>query len=49
LIKAQFLKNAQQAAKEGRNAADTLADGVIIGVGLISRKKPEIADSEEKH
>lgn len=48
MIKAQFLKNAQHEAKDGRNAADALADGVIVGVGLISRKKPE-NDKGEKH
>ncbi|KAI0078638.1 hypothetical protein K474DRAFT_1674011 [Panus rudis PR-1116 ss-1] len=37
-IKAEFIKKAEHQAKEGRKAADILADGVIVGVGLINRE-----------
>ena len=36
-IKAEFIRKAQHQANEGRKAADILADGVIVGVGLIQR------------
>ena len=38
-IKAEFIRKAEHQAKEGRKAADVLADGVIVGVGLIHREK----------
>ncbi|TFY70940.1 hypothetical protein EVG20_g2063 [Dentipellis fragilis] len=38
-IKLEFIKKAQHQAKEGRKVADVLADGVIVGVGLIEREK----------
>lgn len=38
-IKAEFIRKAEHEAKEGRKAADVLADGVILGVGLIRRDK----------
>lgn len=36
-VKAEFIKQAEHHAKEGRKVADILADGVIVGVGLIKR------------
>ncbi|EIW78430.1 hypothetical protein CONPUDRAFT_128055 [Coniophora puteana RWD-64-598 SS2] len=36
-VKAEFIKQAEHHAKEGSKAADILADGVIVGVGLIQR------------
>lgn len=36
-VKAEFIKQAEHHAKEGRKVADVLADGVIVGVGLIKR------------
>ncbi|KAJ8489153.1 hypothetical protein ONZ51_g3110 [Trametes cubensis] len=36
-IKAEFIRKAEHQANEGRKAADILADGVIVGVGLIQR------------
>jgi len=38
-VKAEFVKKAEHQAKEGRKVADVLADGVIVGVGLIQRDK----------
>ncbi|KAI0045019.1 hypothetical protein FA95DRAFT_1561585 [Auriscalpium vulgare] len=38
-VKAEFIKKAQHQAQEGRKVADVLADGVIVGVGLIQRDK----------
>jgi NADH dehydrogenase (ubiquinone) Fe-S protein 5 len=38
-VKAEFIRKAEHQAKEGRKAADVLADGVIVGVGLIQRDK----------
>lgn len=40
-VKAEFIRKAEQQAQEGRKAADILADGVIVGVGLIQRDKPD--------
>ncbi|OCH86717.1 hypothetical protein OBBRIDRAFT_760910 [Obba rivulosa] len=37
-VKAEFVKKAEHQAHEGRKAADILADGVIVGVGLIQRE-----------
>ncbi|KAF8137464.1 hypothetical protein EV363DRAFT_1581078 [Boletus edulis] len=36
-VKAEFIKQAEHQAKEGRKASDVLAEGVIVGVGLIRR------------
>ncbi|KAI0355851.1 hypothetical protein OH77DRAFT_1495708 [Trametes cingulata] len=36
-VKAEFIRKAEHQAHEGRKAADILADGVIVGVGLIQR------------
>jgi NADH dehydrogenase (ubiquinone) Fe-S protein 5 len=44
-VKAEFIKQAEHHAKEGRKVADVLADGVIVGVGLIQRDHGE----EGKH
>ncbi|KAJ8586798.1 hypothetical protein M405DRAFT_822800 [Rhizopogon salebrosus TDB-379] len=44
-VKAEFIKQAEHHAKEGRKVADVLADGVIVGVGLIQRDQGE----EVKH
>ena len=38
IVKAQFIKKAEREAKEGRKAGDILADGVIVGLGLISKE-----------
>ena len=38
-MKAEFVKRVEHQAHEGRKAADILADGVIVGVGLIQRDK----------
>ena len=38
-IKAEFLKQAEHKVKEGKKRAVILADGVIVGVGLIQREK----------
>ncbi|OBZ67893.1 hypothetical protein A0H81_12188 [Grifola frondosa] len=38
-IRAEFVRKAEQQAHEGRKAADILADGVIVGVGLIQREQ----------
>lgn len=38
-IKAEFVKKAEHQAKEGRKVADILAEGAIVGVGLIQRDK----------
>ncbi|KAH0826597.1 hypothetical protein J3R83DRAFT_4958 [Lanmaoa asiatica] len=38
-VKAEFIKQAEHQAKEGRKAADILAEGVIVGVGLIERRE----------
>jgi NADH dehydrogenase (ubiquinone) Fe-S protein 5 len=44
-VKAEFIKQAEHHAKEGRKVADVLADGVIVGVGLIQRDQ----SGEGKH
>ena len=44
-VKAEFIKQAEHHTKEGRKVADVLADGVIVGVGLIQRDSGE----EVKH
>lgn len=36
-VKAEFIKQAEHQATEGRKAADVLAEGVVVGVGLIRR------------
>ncbi|KIK96642.1 hypothetical protein PAXRUDRAFT_292966 [Paxillus rubicundulus Ve08.2h10] len=38
-VKAEFIKKAEHQATVGRKVADILADGVIVGVGLIQRDK----------
>jgi hypothetical protein len=38
-VKAEFVRQAEHASKEGRKAADILAEGAIVGVGLIQRDK----------
>ena len=35
------MRKAEHQAHEGRKAADVLADGVIVGVGLIQRDKSD--------
>lgn len=48
-IKAEFIRKAEHQAKEGRKVADVLADGVIVGVGLIQRDKAgEAGEGENK-
>ena len=36
-VKTEFIRKAQHQAHDRRKAADILADGVIVGVGLIQR------------
>ncbi|KAG8216842.1 hypothetical protein J3R82DRAFT_7102 [Butyriboletus roseoflavus] len=38
-VKGEFIRQAEHQAKEGRKAADVLADGVVVGVGLIRREE----------
>ncbi|KAI6019952.1 hypothetical protein F5J12DRAFT_968327 [Pisolithus orientalis] len=38
-VRAEFIKQAEHQAKEGRKVADLLADGVIVSVGLIQRDR----------
>ncbi|GJE85192.1 NADH:ubiquinone oxidoreductase-like protein [Phanerochaete sordida] len=45
-VKEEFIRKAEHQAQEGRKAADILADGVIVGVGLIQRDK---TDAKSKH
>ena len=45
-MKAQFIKRAEHEAKEGRKAGDILADGVIVGVGLIKKDKEAASDAK---
>ncbi|KAH9915849.1 uncharacterized protein B0H18DRAFT_984732 [Fomitopsis serialis] len=40
-IKAEFIRKAEHEATEGRKAADIIADGAIVGVGLIKRSQEE--------
>lgn len=40
-VQAQFMKIAQERAKDSRQAAEITADGVIVGLGLISKDKPQ--------
>jgi len=40
-IKAHFVQTKTHEGKEGRKVADVLAEGVIVGVGLINREKVE--------
>lgn len=37
-IKTEFIRKAEHQATEGRKAADIIADGAIVGVGLIKRE-----------
>ena len=37
-IKSEFIRKAEHQATEGRKAADIIADGAIVGVGLIKRE-----------
>ena len=46
VVKGEFIKRAEHHAKEGRKVADVLADGVIIGVGLIERGKGDSAEAK---
>jgi hypothetical protein len=46
-IRAEFIRKAEHQAKEGRKVADVLADGVIVGVGLIQRDKAGEAGAGE--
>ncbi|TFK73353.1 hypothetical protein BDN72DRAFT_761759, partial [Pluteus cervinus] len=39
IVQKEFIRQAEASAKEGRKTADILADGAIVGVGLISRSK----------
>ncbi|ETW77928.1 hypothetical protein HETIRDRAFT_411178 [Heterobasidion irregulare TC 32-1] len=46
VVKGEFIKRAEHHAKEGRKVADVLADGVIVGVGLIERGKGDSAEAK---
>lgn len=35
-VKEQFIKRAEHEAKEGKKTGDILADGVIVGLGLLT-------------
>jgi NADH dehydrogenase (ubiquinone) Fe-S protein 5 len=37
-IQDEFIRQAELKAQEGQKTADILADGVIVGVGLIKRE-----------
>ncbi|KAF8888521.1 hypothetical protein BD779DRAFT_1523313 [Infundibulicybe gibba] len=39
-VQAEFIRKAEASAREGHKAAEVLADGAIVGVGLI-RRTPE--------
>ncbi|TFK32330.1 hypothetical protein BDQ12DRAFT_728754 [Crucibulum laeve] len=41
VVEKELIRKAQSAATEGRKAADILADGAVVGVGLIKRSKEE--------
>lgn len=45
-MEAEFVRKAEAATKEGRKAADILAEGTIVGVGLIQRGSQQ---DSEKH
>lgn len=45
LVQDEFIRKAQASAKEGQKAADVLADGAIVGLGLIQRSREQ---AEEK-
>lgn len=40
-MQSQFMRIAQERAKDGRKAAEITADGVIVGLGLISKDKSQ--------
>ncbi|KAF8069125.1 hypothetical protein FPV67DRAFT_1669150 [Lyophyllum atratum] len=40
-VQDEFIRQAEASAKEGQKAADVVADGVIVGLGLIQRGKEE--------
>ncbi|KAJ3570566.1 hypothetical protein NP233_g4317 [Leucocoprinus birnbaumii] len=40
-VEEQFLRKAQAVAKEGRKAADVLADGAIVGLGIIQQAQED--------
>jgi NADH dehydrogenase (ubiquinone) Fe-S protein 5 len=40
-IEQEFLRKAEAAAKDGRNAADVLADGAIVGLGIIQQSQAD--------
>ena len=46
VVKGEFIKRAEHHAKGGRKVADVLADGVIVGVGLIERGKGDSAEAK---
>jgi NADH dehydrogenase (ubiquinone) Fe-S protein 5 len=46
-VQDEFIRKAQETAKEGRKAAEVLAEGTIVGVGLIQRGGPQ--DPASKH
>ncbi|GJJ14958.1 hypothetical protein Clacol_009228 [Clathrus columnatus] len=41
IIQAQFAKVAEERAKDSRKAAEITADGVIVGLGLMSKDKTQ--------
>jgi len=45
-VQDEFIRQAEASAKEGQKAADVLADGAIVGLGLIQRSKQEAGDNK---
>jgi len=40
-VQDEFIRKAEKSAREGQKAADIMADGVIVGLGLIRRSTQE--------
>ena len=46
VVRAEFIKQAEHQATEGRKVADVLADGVIVSVGPIQQRDSDAGKSE---
>jgi NADH dehydrogenase (ubiquinone) Fe-S protein 5 len=46
MVQDEFIRKAQASAKEGQKAADVLADGAIVGLGLIQRSKEQVEEKK---
>ncbi|KXN85833.1 NADH dehydrogenase [ubiquinone] iron-sulfur protein 5-B, partial [Leucoagaricus sp. SymC.cos] len=44
-VEREFFRQAQAVAKEGRKAADVLADGAIVGLGIIQQSQEDKKES----